>query len=102
MSDLSFDLSLLICTRNRADQLAETLKRVSRIRSRVNWELVVVDNESTDRTSAVVAEFANNSDHPVRLLIQPGRGVACAKNAGWQATKSPIVVCIDDDCYPEE
>jgi glycosyltransferase involved in cell wall biosynthesis len=102
MSDPSFDLSLLICTRNRAGQLAETLKRVSRIRSRLNWELVVVDNESTDRTSAVVAEFANNSDHPVRLLIQPGRGVACAKNAGWQATKSPIVVCIDDDCYPEE
>src|SRR5712671_1627627 len=50
-----FDLSLVICTRNRAAQLAETLKWVSAMRSRLRWELIVVDNGSTDRTSAVVA-----------------------------------------------
>jgi glycosyltransferase involved in cell wall biosynthesis len=61
-----------------------------------------VDNGSTDRTSAVVAEFAAGFDHPVQTLIQQGRGVAVAKNAGWRATRSGIIACIDDDCYPEE
>jgi glycosyltransferase involved in cell wall biosynthesis len=102
MTNSLFDLSLLICTRNRAAQLAQTLKRVSAIKSQLRWELVVVDNGSTDTTSAVVAEFAATFDHPVQIINQQGRGVAVAKNAGWRATRSGIVVCIDDDCYPEE
>jgi glycosyltransferase involved in cell wall biosynthesis len=102
MTNSSFDVSLVICTRNRADQLAQTLKRVSAIKSQLRWELVIVDNGSTDRTSAVVAEFAATFDYPVQTLSQQGRGVAFAKNAAWRATRSEILVCIDDDCYPEE
>jgi GT2 family glycosyltransferase len=102
MSSSEFDISLLICTRNRADQLAQTLKRVSAIQSQLKWELVVVDNGSTDRTSAVLGEFAATFDQPVQMINQQGRGVAVAKNAGWRATRSGIVACIDDDCYPEE
>ena len=102
MGQSLFDLSLLICTRNRAGQLAQTLKRVSAIKSQLKWELVVVDNGSTDRTTAIVAEFAETFDHPVQIINKQGRGVAIAKNAGWRATRSGIVACIDDDCYPEE
>jgi len=102
MTNSLFDLSLMICTRNRAAQLAQTLKRVSTMQSQLKWELIVVDNGSTDRTGAVVAEYAAASDHPVRMIIEQGRGVSCAKNAGWQSARSAIVVCIDDDCYPEE
>ena len=101
MIDSIYDLSLVICTRNRATQLAQTLKRVLAIRSRLAWELIVADNGSTDGTSAVVQEFAASCDHPVQLIVNPGRGVSCAKNAGWQSAKAAIVVCIDDDCYPE-
>ena len=97
-----FDISLLICTRNRAAQLAQTLKRVSAIKSQLKWELVVVDNGSTDRTTAIVAEFAETFDHPVQIINKQGRGVAIAKNTGWRATRSGIVACIDDDCYPAE
>ena len=101
MSNNLFDLSLVICTRNRAAQLTQTLKRLLAIRSQLNWELVVVDNESTDRTSAVVEEFAATFDHPVQMIKQQGRGVSVAKNAGWQSARADIVVCLDDDCYPE-
>jgi glycosyltransferase involved in cell wall biosynthesis len=97
-----FDLSLLICTRNRAKQLAQTLQRVATIRTQLNWELIIVDNASTDTTVAVAAEFAATYHRSVQTIIQEGRGVACAKNAGWQAARSEIVSCIDDDCYPEE
>ena len=102
MGDSLFDLSLVICTRNRAAQLAQTLKRVSAMRSQLKWEAVVVDNGSTDKTNTVVAEFAAASDRPVQMIAQQGRGVSCAKNAGWRSARSAIVVCIDDDCYPEE
>jgi len=97
-----FDLSLLICTRNRAKQLAQTLQRVAKIRTQLNWELIIVDNASTDTTVAVVEEFAVTYHRSVQTIVQEGRGVACAKNAGWQAARSELVCCIDDDCYPEE
>jgi glycosyltransferase involved in cell wall biosynthesis len=97
-----FDLSLLICTRNRAKQLDQTLQRVAKIRTELNWELVIVDNASTDTTVAVVEEFAATYQRSVQTIVQEGRGVASAKNAGWRAARSEIVCCIDDDCYPEE
>jgi glycosyltransferase involved in cell wall biosynthesis len=97
-----FDLSLLICTRNRAKQVAQTLQRVAKIRTELNWELVIVDNASTDTTVAVVEEFAATYHRSVQTIVQEGRGVASAKNAGWRAARSEIVCCIDDDCYPEE
>ena len=102
MTNRLFDLSLMICTRNRAVQIAQTLKWVSAIRSQLKWELVVVDNGSTDRTSAVLAEYAIACDHPVQMVIERDRGVSRAKNAGWRSAKSEIIVCTDDDCYPEE
>jgi glycosyltransferase involved in cell wall biosynthesis len=98
----ALDLSLIICTRNRAAQLAETLKRVATIRSRLCWELIVADNCSTDRTSEVIRDYAGISEHPVRGICMPGRGVSYARNAGWQAAESDIVAYIDDDCYPAQ
>jgi glycosyltransferase involved in cell wall biosynthesis len=97
-----YNLSLVICTRNRAARLAETLKRVSAIRSKLDWELVIVDNGSSDQTNEVVRKFAATLDRPVQLIYKPDRGVSCARNASWQSAKSDIVAYIDDDCYPAE
>jgi glycosyltransferase involved in cell wall biosynthesis len=102
MTDRGWDLSLVICTRNRAAQLAQTLERVLTIRSPLAWELIVTDNGSTDRTSAVVQEYAAACDRPVRLVYEPRRGLSYARNAGWRSAKSAIVAYIDDDCYPAE
>ena len=82
------DISLVICTRNRAAQLSQTLERVFMMRSLLNWELIVADNGSTDETSAVVQEFAAASDHPVRLIYEPGRGVSYARNASVAVTSN--------------
>jgi glycosyltransferase involved in cell wall biosynthesis len=102
MTESVCDISLVICTRNRAAQLAQTLKRVSTIRSQLAWELIVADNGSTDKTVAVVRACAAASDHPVRLIVKSGKGVSYARNAGWQSANSEIVAYIDDDCYPTE
>jgi glycosyltransferase involved in cell wall biosynthesis len=97
-----YDLSLIICTRNRANQLAQTLERVLLIQSQLNWELIIADNESTDGTHAVIQEFAKVCNHPVQMIREPGRGVSYARNAAWQAASAEIVTYIDDDCYPAE
>jgi glycosyltransferase involved in cell wall biosynthesis len=81
---------------------SQTLKRVSAMQSQLKWELIVVDNGSTDRTTAVVAEYAAACDHPAQLIVEQTRGVSGAKNTGRQSAMSGIVVCIDDDCYPAE
>src|SRR5258708_23994453 len=96
------DLSLVICTRNRAPQLARTLERVARIRSRLSWELIIADNGSTDRTNAVVQEYAAARERAVRMIRIPGLGVSYARNAGWQSAKSYIIPSIGADCYPAE
>jgi glycosyltransferase involved in cell wall biosynthesis len=102
MLNRKYDLSLIICTRNRAAQLAETLKRVAKIRSRLFWELIIADNGSTDRTNEVIQEHIAASHRPVRTISTPGRGVSYARNAGWQTAESGIIAYIDDDCYPAE
>src|SRR5271165_1944335 len=102
MINSEYDLTLIICTRNRAVKLAQTLTKVMAIRSRLAWELIVADNGSTDETSAIVRKYAAACDRSVRLISKPGRGVSYARNAGWQSAKSEIVAYIDDDCYPAE
>jgi glycosyltransferase involved in cell wall biosynthesis len=102
MIDSMYDFSLIICTRNRAAKLAQTLTKVMAIRSRLAWELIVADNGSTDDTSAIVRKYATACDRSVRLISKPGRGVSYARNAGWQSAKSEIVAYIDDDCYPAD
>jgi glycosyltransferase involved in cell wall biosynthesis len=91
-------LSLVICTRNRASQLAETLKTLDRITTQFSWELILVDNGSTDRTQEVITNY----DSPVakRVVVEPKPGLGRARNAGWRASRGELVVFTDDDCYP--
>lgn len=95
------ELSLVVCTRNRGDQLHFALEHCARLQVEQPWELVVVDNGSTDGTSAVLKEFAQSFDGSVRLLFEPKPGLARARNTGWRAASGSIVAFTDDDCYPQ-
>lgn len=70
------DCSIIICTRNRAPKLAETLGSFSRVRVPTGWdlEMIIVDNGSTDETAEVIRQ----AEHPairIRHLIEsrPGK-----------------------------
>ena len=97
----TIDCSLVICTRNRATSLERCLAAVRRIRSALRWELVVVDNGSTDDTERVVEEHRARADHPVRYRREPEPGLARARNVGCRSARGEILVLTDDDCYPE-
>jgi glycosyltransferase involved in cell wall biosynthesis len=70
------------------------------LRSAKPWELVLVDNGSTDETPRILAEFANTAPFPVVLVHEPRARLTNARNAGVTAARSDLVVFTDDDCYP--
>jgi len=94
------DLSLIICTRNRCAQLVRCLESIRRLEFERPWELIIVDNGSTDATSAVIQEFMQAAPFPIRYVSEPKPGLGNARNAGVVAASGEILAFTDDDCYP--
>ena len=91
------DLSIVICTRNRAACLAATLATVGRVQSRYAWEVLVIDNASSDDTEEIVRTGdcgGRLSCHRVEQI-----GLGAARDAGWRHARGRIVAFTDDDCY---
>jgi glycosyltransferase involved in cell wall biosynthesis len=95
------DVSLIVCSRNRADSLSETLASIVRAAEnepKASVELIVVDNGSTDRTSEVVDTFARTSLLRVRRAFESRVGLSSARNTGLRIAKGAVVALTDDDC----
>src|ERR1051325_2836189 len=96
MSDLP-DLSVVICTYNRPELLRlALLSLLKQSPANVTYEVVVVDNNSTPATRAVVDEFVQ-SDARVRYVRETRQGNAYARNTGVVEARAPIVAYLDDD-----
>lgn len=92
-------VSLVICTRNRAQRLRACLDAVARIETKIPWELVLVDNGSTDETKGVAESFAAAASFPVQVIVEPARGSGHARNTGWRNSRGDLIGFTDDDCY---
>lgn len=92
-------VSLIICTRNRAASLRTCLTYVSQLQSPGNWELIVVDNGSSDETPNLLKEYAATAPFPVVLIHEPNPGLSRARNAGIAKATGGIIAFTDDDCY---
>jgi glycosyltransferase involved in cell wall biosynthesis len=64
------------------------------------WELLLVDNGSTDSTRQVITAFSTRAPFPVHYILETRPGLGRARNAGWQRSSGSIVAFTDDDCYP--
>jgi len=93
--------SVVIATYNRADELRQTLHSLNGLRIADGWEIIVVDNNSTDETAAVVHATAATSRAPIRYLHEPVQGRSAALNAGIAAAQGQIIVTTDDDVRVE-
>ena len=88
--------TVILCTRNRAASLARTLESAAAMPPAAEpWELLVVDNGSTDDTPAVIASFAGRL--PVRRVFQPLAGLSNARNAGVAEARGDYLLWTDDD-----
>ena len=96
-STASPSVSLIICTYNRAESLRRTLQTCCDlvIPAGITWELLVVDNNSTDHTKQVCESFAGTL--PLRYLFEAKQGLSAARNRGIRESRGEFLVFTDDD-----
>lgn len=94
-------ISVAICTRNRAQSLERTLQSLTQlhIRAETDWELLVVDNGSSDGTASLISNFADRL--PVRYVFEPVPGLSNARNRAADEARGEYLVWTDDDVLPE-
>ena len=91
------DVTIAICTRNRAASLRRTLNSLTlmEIPGGTQFELVVVDNGSTDNTASVIESFAGAL--PIRYDVEPALGVSHARNRALATARGKFIIWTDDD-----
>ena len=97
-------LSVVLCTYNRARCLPRTLESLARQSLQpTHYEIVVVDNGSSDDTSVVIRRFRlKHTSTDILLVSEPTQGLAHARNAGCKAARGRYLAFIDDDCIASE
>jgi len=95
-------ISVLLCTYNRARLLRETLAALQAANPPGDCavEIIIVDNNSTDNTQAVVAESTAAGPLPIVSLKEPRQGKSFALNLGLAHATGDVVALTDDDVIP--
>jgi glycosyltransferase involved in cell wall biosynthesis len=91
-------VSIVVSTRNRSELLGATIESLLGQRSGNLWcEIIVVDNDSSDGTRAVIEDFAKRSRGIVRYVVERREGVSHGRNAGIAASRGSVIAFTDDD-----
>jgi O-antigen biosynthesis protein len=94
-------VSVVVCTRDRPDQIKKCLNRLTR-QKYPRYEVVVVDNAPTSDALRGVVEDQPGGEAEFRYCVEPRPGLSWARNAGVVAAKSDIIAFLDDDDEPDE
>ncbi len=93
--------SIIIATYNRADILEKTLDSMLNQDYPFNYEIIVINDGSTDDTKQILQKFSKYKKFRSQSL-EKNSGPATARNIGIEMTRYPIIVIMDDDCIPEK
>jgi len=93
------DVSIIICTWNRAESLRRSLSSLTKliIPGGLRWEVLIVNNRSTDNTGEVAVEFEQFL--PLRLISEPQLGLSKARNTGLASANGKLIIFFDDDVF---
>lgn len=94
------NLTIVICTRNRAETLRDCLSALAKQKGISQAQVIVVDNNSTDHTGAVVRLFQDTFPN-LRHVSEPRPGVANVRNAGFENATTEYLAYLDDDVIPQ-
>lgn len=102
-SQQAMKITVIMCTYQRCHSLAKALQSVAAttLPSAVEWEVLVVDNNSSDRTRDVVEEISCLYPNRFRYLFEPRPGKSNALNAGIRDARGDILAFMDDDVIAE-
>lgn len=92
-------VTVAICTWNRRTLLNSTLESLQGVRvpDGTQWELLIVDNASSDGTAELVADWARRSTLPIRYVHEPVTGLSHARNRALREARSCWLLFTDDD-----
>jgi glycosyltransferase involved in cell wall biosynthesis len=98
------DFSVAIRTYNKADQIPpilEALRSQADTKS-ISWEIVIVDNNSTDNTADLIREYQVNWDcsFPIKYFFEPTQGASIARKRAIQEAQGELIGFLDDDNLP--
>jgi glucosyl-dolichyl phosphate glucuronosyltransferase len=90
-------ISIIVCTYNRASVLRRMLASFFNQEdlNTVNYEILIIDNNSNDETKSVASEFLFH--HESRYIFEPKQGLSAARNRGVLESKGDIIAFLDDD-----
>jgi glucosyl-dolichyl phosphate glucuronosyltransferase len=96
-------ITVILCTYNRCQSLLKALESVavSTFDDAVEWEVLVVDNNSRDQTRKVAEEFCHRYPGRFRYLFEPQQGKSYALNAGIREARGDVLAFMDDDVTVE-
>jgi glycosyltransferase involved in cell wall biosynthesis len=99
ITDKNF-ISVVVCTYNRCESLRQTLDSLlgQEINGGFDYEVIVVDNNSRDKTKEIVNEYIERINGRLRYIFESRQGLSCARNRGIKEARGEIVSFIDDDC----
>jgi GT2 family glycosyltransferase len=92
------DISVVVCTHNRAAMLRDALASLAKLATggRFSYEIVLVDNASSDETPRVALEFSKSLP-ALRYVAEWKKGIATARNRGYREAKGEWIAFFDDD-----
>jgi len=93
------DISVNLCTYNRKEMLIQTLKSLIQQETdgRFTFEIIVVDDASTDGTQEVVKIFCKETIIPIKYIKEEGKGEANSRNRAVRESQGKWIALIDDD-----
>ncbi len=90
-------LTILICTFNRAELLQECLQSlVNQTLSAEHYEVLVINNNSTDETLKVAKKFVQNNSN-FKVITELQQGLSYTRNLGFRSAKTEWIAYVDDD-----
>lgn len=99
------DVSVVICCYNSATRIEKTLWHLARqITKGIDWEIVLVDNASTDRTVEIATSYWTSlgAKQPLRIVTESQPGLSHARETGVAAASAPCIIFCDDDNWLTE
>ena len=92
-------ISILVCTYNRSQTLGVAVESivVQPLLQSIDWEIVVVDNNSTDQTRQMIEALQRRYPDRIRYVFESQQGISHARNTGIRESRGEILAFLDDD-----